>query len=50
MPAYYRLIQREQHADGSVTAHYQSNLHAQGAWNPHEQHMAPATGIICAEL
>lgn len=50
MPAYYRLIQREQHADGSVTAHYTANIHAQGAWNPHEQHMAPATGVLCAEL
>ena len=50
MSAYYSLIQREQHADGSTTAYYRSNIHAQGAWNPHEQHMAPATGILCVEL
>lgn len=29
---------------------YRSTVHAQGAWNPHEQHMAPATGIIVHEL
>ena len=50
MPAYYLLLKREQHANGSVTAYYRSNIHAQGAWNPHEQHMAPATGLLCAEL
>ena len=50
MSAYYSFIQREQHADGSTTAYYRSNIHAQGAWNPHEQHMAPATGILCVEL
>ncbi|MGN5766350.1 acyl-CoA thioesterase domain-containing protein, partial [Acinetobacter calcoaceticus] len=27
-----------------------STVHAQGAWNPHEQHMAPASGVIAAEL
>lgn len=25
---------------------FRSTVHAQGAWNPHEQHMAPATGIL----
>lgn len=25
---------------------FESTIHAQGAWNPHEQHMAPATGIL----
>lgn len=25
---------------------YRSTIHAQGAWNPHEQHMAPATGVL----
>lgn len=29
---------------------YRSTVHAQGAWNAHEQHMAPATGIIAHEL
>ena len=25
---------------------YASTVHAQGAWNPHEQHMAPVSGIL----
>lgn len=50
MTAYYQLIHRETDAAGTVTAHYRSTQLAQGAWNEHEQHMAPATGIICAEL
>ena len=25
---------------------FRSTIHAQGAWNPHEQHMAPASGIV----
>lgn len=25
---------------------YQSTIHAQGAWNEHEQHMAPVSGIL----
>lgn len=29
---------------------YRSTIHAQGAWNPHEQHMAVATGIMAHEL
>lgn len=29
---------------------YCSTVHAQGAWNPHEQHMAPATGILVHEM
>lgn len=50
MTAYYQLLQRSEDDLGVVTAHYRSTQHAQGAWNAHEQHMAPATGIICAEL
>ena len=50
MAAYYQLIGRDTDTTGKVTAHYRSTLLAQGAWNEHEQHMAPATGIICAEL
>lgn len=50
MAAYYQAISRSTAADGTVTAHYRSTIHAQGAWNPHEQHMAPASGIIAAEL
>jgi hypothetical protein len=43
--AYYVLDGRE----GEV-AHFRSTIHAQGAWNPGEQHMAPATGILVHEL
>ena len=50
MTAYYQLIGRNTDVVGEVTAHYRSTILAQGAWNEHEQHMAPATGIICAEL
>ncbi|OAL81211.1 thioesterase [Acinetobacter sp. SFB] len=50
MAAYYQLIERNIDSTGKVTAHYRSTILAQGAWNEHEQHMAPATGIICAEL
>ncbi|WP_367108883.1 thioesterase family protein [uncultured Psychrobacter sp.] len=50
MAAYYHLIKRDQQADGVCMAHYQPTEHAQGAWNAHEQHMAPATGILAAEL
>ncbi|WP_178945211.1 thioesterase family protein [Kocuria sp. TGY1127_2] len=35
--AYY-----EDRGDGN----FRSSIHAQGAWNEHEQHMAPASGII----
>lgn len=50
MSAYYRLRKREVREDGSVIASYEPLIAAQGAWNPQEQHMAPATGILCAEL
>ncbi|WP_284977989.1 thioesterase family protein [Arthrobacter sp. fls2-241-R2A-200] len=29
---------------------YRSTIHAQGAWNPEEQHMAPASGILADAL
>ena len=50
MTAYYKFIKREQPSEGVSVAHYQSTAHAQGAWNEHEQHMAPATGLLTAEL
>lgn len=50
MTAYYQLSKREQQADGGSVAYYQPTKHAQGAWNDHEQHMAPATGILTHEL
>ncbi|MBP2280145.1 hypothetical protein H4W00_000958 [Psychrobacter sp. PL19] len=50
MSAYYQCVEREQQADGVSVAHYQPTEHAQGAWNEHEQHMAPATGVLSREL
>ncbi|MDO5769390.1 MAG: thioesterase family protein [Psychrobacter sp.] len=50
MTAYYQCLYREQQADGVVLAQYRPTIHAQGAWNDHEQHMAPATGVITHEL
>ncbi|MFU8927363.1 thioesterase family protein [Acinetobacter puyangensis] len=49
MAAYYQLLNRTT-ANGIVTAHYRSTIHSQGAWNPHEQHMASASGIMATEL
>ncbi len=50
MAAYYQLKQREHLQDGSVISYYQCHIHCQGAWNPNEQHMAPAGGILAYEL
>lgn len=50
MSAYYQLLDKKTDVSGRVTATYRSTIHAQGAWNPHEQHMAPASGIIATEL
>lgn len=50
MSAYYKFIKREHPQDGISVAYYQPTQHAQGAWNEHEQHMAPATGLLTAEL
>lgn len=50
MSAYYQCLSRQLSDDGVMTAHYRPTIHAQGAWNPHEQHMAPASGILAAEL
>ncbi|RKW69808.1 thioesterase family protein [Galactobacter caseinivorans] len=43
--AYYQFLSR----DGD-TATYRSTIHAQGAWNVGEQHMAPATGVLTHEM
>lgn len=48
--AYYQLISREVSSDGICIATYNPTQNAQGAWNPHEQHMAPASGILAHEL
>lgn len=50
MGAYYRFLYRKVNEDGSIVSTYQPTIHAQGAWNDNEQHMGPATGIICKEL
>lgn len=50
MSSYYKLINKKTADDGTVVAHYSSTIHAQGAWNPHEQHMGPASGIMAVEL
>ena len=50
MAAYYNCIKREQQSDNISIAYYQPTQHAQGAWNQHEQHMAPATGVLTHEL
>lgn len=39
--AYYRRL------GGNV---YESTIHAQGAWNDHEQHMAPVAGLMVRAL
>ncbi|WP_435979067.1 thioesterase family protein [Psychrobacter sp. DM4] len=50
MAAYYQFIERKQQTDGSTVAQYKPTKHVQGAWNEHEQHMAPATGLLASEL
>lgn len=50
MKFYYQLITRETKDSGVQIAHYRPSINTQGAWNEHEQHMAPATGVICKEL
>lgn len=50
MAAYYQLLDRQQAQDGTVVANYRPFNYAQGTWNTHEQHMAPASGVISAEL
>ena len=49
MSAYYQFLNRHIDNDGAVISQYCSMPSVQGAWNPNEQHMAPVTGIICAE-
>lgn len=50
MAAYYHAISREQLSNGDCVAYYQPTIHTQGTWNPDDQHMASATGIISHEL
>lgn len=50
MTAYYTPISRHTTDDKTTTAHYHSTDHAQGVWQPIEQHMAVATGLLAHEL
>lgn len=50
MSSYYKLLSRLTDAEGTVIATYQPTIHCQGAWNAHEQHMAPASGLMSYEL
>lgn len=50
MSSYYKLLSRSTQDDGTVVAEYQPTIHSQGAWNAHEQHMAPASGVMSYEL
>ena len=47
--SYYTLQERTT-TQNITTAHYRCNIHCQGAWNEHEQHMAAATGVLAYEL
>ncbi|HTO16211.1 MAG TPA: thioesterase family protein [Edaphocola sp.] len=50
MKYYYQLLKREFLEDGTQIGYYRPTINTQGAWNEKEQHMAPATGAISAEL
>src|SRR5690625_754054 len=50
MNYYYNSLKREITKEGVQIAHNEPTENTQGAWNEKEQHMAPATGVICAEL
>lgn len=50
MSAYYHLIDRKLQFDGSSIAYYHPTEHTQGTWNPNDQHMASATGLLTYEL
>ena len=50
MSAYYHPIERKLQADGSSIAHYHPTKHTQGTWNPNDQHMASATGLLTYEV
>jgi|SRR5690625_537156 len=50
MTAYYELIKKTTESNGLVISRYKPTMHAQGAWNEHEQHMAPASGLLAAEI
>ena len=46
-PAYYRrLPSATDPATGVTTERFAPTLHAQGAWQPHEQHMSPVAALV----
>ncbi|PIE48031.1 MAG: thioesterase [Gammaproteobacteria bacterium] len=49
MTAYYQLLESKTEDDVTITK-YKSTIHAQGAWNEHEQHIGPTTGVICRDM
>ena len=58
MSAYYQRLEQDRLAPDPLAqdqlaasvSHFQSTDLVQGAWNPHEQHMAAVAGVISAEL
>lgn len=50
MASYYHLLDRASNEQGVITATYTPTVHAQGAWNTHEQHLAAASGVLAHEL
>lgn len=49
MSAYYQRLSHTQ-SEKTVISCFRSTEWVQGAWNPHEQHMAAVAGVISAEL
>lgn len=50
MASYYHLLERKINEQETVISTYKPSIHAQGAWNTHEQHLAAASGVIAHEL
>lgn len=44
------LSEAEAYYTHQGSSRYKSTIHAQGAWNEQEQHMAVASGVLCYEL
>ncbi len=48
--AYFRRIKPIEMSEDVRTSYFVSTLHAQGAWQDDELHMAPVSGLVAAEL
>ena len=48
--AYFRRIKPIELSEDVRTSYFMSTLHAQGAWQEDELHMAPVSGLVAAEL